>query len=1009
MENKRKTMKKILSIGLASTMLLSAAETVSAQEAEDTGTVQENLFIQNFANAEGENSHPTMRYWLSVAADPEKVYEEICALAEAGYGGVEIIPFASNATRADGSVVGENDAYAWGTEHWNSLLKSAMQAAVDSGIKLDYAISFAWPISAPEIETTADDAAEVSIFITKSQETLAAGTQTCAVSNIGLEPYGWMGEMREAELKENSRLLSATLAKVGEDETTFEDIIDVSSLVQEDAESPSGYSVTCEVPDDGQYVLIGNWQSPTESTKGGNYVIDHYGEAGARAVIDYWINDVIPAVGEDLFREASRSIFCDSLEQSGNWTARLADIFQSRKGYDIRPYISILTGSYSLSDSEKNDAILRDYYDVLTYCFNENHLKPIKEFCNSYDLTLRYQTAYGKTLELSSTAMNVDIPEGEAMMIRFPIDNTRAQAGAVHTSGKTLYTAELQAEMGKTYSQTWDDFLYVLQRQWAGGINNFTMHGASYSGAFSGEDADPSNGYLDGIEWPGYEGFGRTSYSNNWNRMPSWEHISDYIEYVSRMNYVLQQGVADVDIAVYRNEYNDNIMETDRNYIYKDGGLERAGYTYDFVGPANLALETSTVEDGTLCPDGPSYKAMIIQFQEYMPTETAERILGYAQAGLPVVIIGDTPDTTGTYGESNEKLLEAMASLLELENVTQVNGYEEVIAALQNLNVEPDAQFTQEEDVLSVHRKDEDADFYYLYNYGGKGMPSPFGVVTEDLYTDITPVDYEVSFLGEGVPYLVDAWTGEITPVSEYSRDGDRITVNVTLDANESKVLAFASPEWGNADAAVYATSSEGGETFYKDGALMFRSTVSGSYKVDLNDGQTAEVQVENVKDPVELTTWNLSVKDYCPGETPLDTVYNVIEVGETQLVSWTEIDAVKDAAGIGTYTATFTLPADWDEKDGAILDLGRVQDSFRVTVNGIAQENGNRCTSKMDIGSSLKAGSNTITVEVATTLANKMISLYADDERTPDDYGLLGNDGVVTITPYRTAEVPVA
>ena len=59
-----------------------------------------------------------------------------------------------------------------------------------------------------------------------------------------------------------------------------------------------------------------------------------------------------------------------------------------------------------------------------------------------------------------------------------------------------------------------------------------------------------------------------------------------------------------------------------------------------------------------------------------------------------------------------------------------------------------------------------------------------------------------------------------------------------------------------------------------------------------------------------------------------------------------------------------------------------------------------------MNISKYLKAGSNTITVEVATTLVNKMIAVYPDDERTPDDYGLLGNDGVVTITPYRTAEI---
>ena len=174
-------------------------------------------------------------------------------------------------------------------------------------------------------------------------------------------------------------------------------------------------------------------RQPTESKKNGYLVIDHYGEAGAQAIIDYWVNDVIPAVGEDLFRAASRSIFCDSLEQSGNWSHQMIKTFREEKGYDISPYLFLLTSPNSLEDSTRVDVIKRDYYDVLTTCFNEYHLRPIREFCYDYGMTLRYQTAYGKTLELASTAANVDIPEGEAMMIRFPIDNVRAQAGAVHT------------------------------------------------------------------------------------------------------------------------------------------------------------------------------------------------------------------------------------------------------------------------------------------------------------------------------------------------------------------------------------------------------------------------------------------------------------------------------------------------------------------------------------------------------------------------------------------------
>ena len=78
--------------------------------------------------------------------------------------------------------------------------------------------------------------------------------------------------------------------------------------------------------------------------------------------------------------------------------------------------------------------------------------------------------------------------------------------------------------------------------------------------------------------------------------------------------------------------------------------------------------------------------------------------------------------------------------------------------------------------------------------------------------------------------------------------------------------------------------------------------------------------------------------------------MYNDINIGSTKLVSWTEIPGLENAAGVGSYTTTFQLSENWDNTMGAEIDLGRVQDSFRVWINDNLLPAGNRYDTVIDI-----------------------------------------------------------
>src|SRR5262249_51925062 len=116
-------------------------------------------------------------------------------------------------------------------------------------------------------------------------------------------------------------------------------------------------------------------------------------------------------------------------------------------------------------------------------------------------------------------------------------------------------------------------------------------------------------------------------------------------------------------------------------------------------------------------------------------------------------------------------------------------------------------------------------------------------------------------------------------------------------------------------------------------------------------------------------------------------------------LKAWSDIPELADVSGVGTYTTTFN----WSG-GGAYLDLGEVFDTYRVSVNGVALPPADQLNTTVDVGAYLKPGENTISVEVATTLLNRLRAgdvAYANATR--QKYGLIGP---VKLTPYGEAPV---
>ena len=98
--------------------------------------------------------------------------------------------------------------------------------------------------------------------------------------------------------------------------------------------------------------------------------------------------------------------------------------------------------------------------------------------------------------------------------------------------------------------------------------------------------------------------------------------------------------------------------------------------------------------------------------------------------------------------------------------------------ALKQLGVTADASYTEPNYIISTHHQTDTTDFYYLYNYGNAdNFPTA---------KEIQPVSTQVTLQGSGTPYFLNTWTGEVTPVSQYTRNGNSVTIPVTIAGNDS-------------------------------------------------------------------------------------------------------------------------------------------------------------------------------------------------------------------------------
>ncbi|MFE7859198.1 glycosyl hydrolase [Streptomyces sp. NPDC057403] len=935
---------------------------------------------------------PRFRWWWPDGlVDPDEIAREIDQIADAGFGGVEIAGVHHSVK--DKSVL-DTEHHGWGSRPWLDGVEAALRRAARRGLTVDLTLGPSWPVAVPGVGPDDESAAQELAY---GRLSLAAGaTYRGPVPPPVHAPASGVTRRRLLAVQA-ARVAPAnsTRKETGLDPST---VVDLTATVVDDV-------LTWTAPADGDWVLISYWQRGSgqqpESgphTAPAAYVVDHFSPAGTAAVTGHW-DDMLDRDLRLLLKAAGGSFFEDSVELETDgliWTSRLPDAFEEHTGRALLPYLPALVLDKSNQvfafDAQLTRQIRHDFWETVSGLFNRHHLGALRDWAHSLDMTLRSQP-YGLQTDAIASAALLDIPEGESLGFK-NLDDFRCLAGGRDMAGRTVLSCEAGAYNGSAYSTTWDRFLRTMGGAYAAGVNQTVVHGFSYPTA-------PQ------VNWPGFAAFspynGTPGYGESWGpRQPTWHHIEDISGYLGRVHRVLQAGTARADVAVFR-QTGYTATGIGASWFTSTGIPQ--GWTHQFLSGPLLDLPGATVSGGRLAPDGPAYKALFVEgdfFYGSTPTlalADARTLLALAREGLPMVLLGafDQALTPGVPSDGETARLRAVLdALLALPHVTRVTDKTAVGDALAGLGVSPDVRYATSSTLLNAHRATADADFYYLCN----------GKHAETVKPPVAAIDHDVTLRRtrgrKSVPYLLDAWTGGAVRLARYTEDGDDVTVRVTLQPGETMIVALGRPGlFGDRDGdRPHAVASDADTVLFTDRGLTVRAGAAGTYTTRLSQGRTVTTTLPAVPDPVVPSRWQLDVDDWSPGSTPTRTEHVRRTVTLDALAPWSRIPELADSAGIGRYRTTIALPRQWSSSYGAVLELGQVSDTCRVTVNGTLVPPVDRLHPVVDVGRYLRAGDNVIDVEVATPLINRLRvaqpAVFGTTAR--QDHGLVGP---VRLVPY--------
>ena len=304
---------------------------------------------------------------------------------------------------------------------------------------------------------------------------------------------------------------------------------------------------------------------------------------------------------------------------SQNWTPAFREEFKRLRGYDPLVFLPVMTGRV-VESLEVSERFLWDLRTVISELVVENYAGRFRKLARQHGLRLSIE-AYDGCCDDMTYAGQADEPMGEFWSWTFGTgaDWCTEMASAAHVYGKPILGAEAFTATDKEKWLGYPGNIKALG-DWAfcEGINRFVFHRYALQ---PWRDVRP--------------GMSMGPWGLHYERTETWwDESKAWHEYLSRCQYLLQQGQFVADVCYLSPEASPNRFRAPPT---EGNPPHRPGYNFDGCTP-EVALKQMKVKGSRLVlPSGMSYRVLVLPEVETMTPQLLRKIRELVKAGATVV------------------------------------------------------------------------------------------------------------------------------------------------------------------------------------------------------------------------------------------------------------------------------------------------------------------------------------------------------------------------------------
>jgi hypothetical protein len=697
-------------------------------------------------------------------------------------------------------------------------------------------------------------------------------------------------------------------------------------------------------------VRIGHTSTGQTNATGGagkGLECDKFNATAIKLQFDNWFAKTFEKTDPALAKEVLKIFHVDSWEcGSQNWSSNFTTEFKKRRGYDLVPYLLVMTG-VPVESVEKSEKVLHDVRTTIAELVNDVFYVTLKKL----------SAAKGCQFSAESIAptfvsdgllhyKNVDLPMGEFWLNSpthdKPNDMLDAISGA-HIYGKNIIQAEAFTTLRMDWSEHPGSLKAIGDRNFALGINKMVLHVFTH------------NPWMDRKPGMTLDGVGLY-----FQRDQTWfKQSKAWIEYLTRCQALLQLGKPVVDIGVFTGEevprrsvlpdrlvntlpgiFGKEKIETEKKRLENigqslrqipDGVTHSAnmadpenwidplnGYKYDCFNP-DVLMQMKVVNGRAVTPGGASYAVLVIPGRHpmnpngTMSTVVLNKLKQLANAGARIII-----------GQENIHLFKGNKNILPAP-FTESSFVK--LGLKKDLVIEYDKH-----SIAWTHRKLSNADIYFISNQ----------LDSTDFFSFLFQIDGKE-------PEVWDPVNGTAIYPSNWELKGGKAILKMELAPHQSVFIIFRKK--GEKNQPNFSMAYE-----------VREFPITGTWNVEFgNDVKTSDVE--------KLLSWSAS-----------------------------NDSRIKYYAGTAFYRNSFIVDRTMTEAN-TVLKFDSIFNIATIKINGINCGTIWTAPYKLDITKAIKPGENKVEIEVTNTWHNRLIG----DAMLPPEKRITW-----TTAPFRLKDKPL-